>query len=229
MSLRDREAIPLSAAKLTFPIENDEESLHLGSFINVLALGCINNEQFQKNKYFLIPFSHYEAFFVLCAKMIKCFASKQQNSSKILEKPFMLNNAVHMFYLNYNFETSLLSFIRYETELKEKIHFNVVFTIENFCQFLKAFKLSILPSLNLSFEQNLFFNYIIKKNIKLDSIKDNPISIMKVVTSFLENYTFKITRNLYLIEIFDFYVDKLDFIQKLDDLLHALNSNELSQ
>lgn len=231
--------ISCKEAKLILPLKHELSDLFMCSFSSIIAFGCINNTEFVNHNYFSIPYNKFDAFFQICVQIIQFFSTSsnlkeienapdfEKLSQTIVEKcvfksfSCISNNAI---YLRLNHEQRKVSFVKYNDTNKNHILFIVHFDIETFCSFLLAFKIAIIPSFNLTLEQNLFFNYILRKDINLENLQKNSSNIIQYVLNFLENYPLKSKQNYYFIELFDFYYETLLFITKLDILLKQLST-----
>lgn len=211
--------LSLSSSQLTLPLHHE---VFLSSFFGFISFGLLNNEKYVKHQHFCIPTTRFEDFFLHCVDIIKFFCDLQ-NQLKLLDKHFISDIENQFFFIKYDSEKKLTSFLRYDTIEKDRLLYSLTFNINSFCTFLKAFKASILPSLNLCFEQNLFFHFLLKKNVNFVQIKESPLTILSLMTNFLETYNLKSKNNLYLIEMFEFYYDNLLFVQKLEQLLTQLS------
>lgn len=208
--------LSLSQAHIVLPLR---KAFVLCAFQRLIVFGHVIEESFSLNGYFSVKHEQILDILKLFVKIIKFFS--EVNKTKHIEDFIFEENESNIFKVTLNIESRKVYFLLFAKPNILKSTFEIEFDIGFFLNFLNAFKIAIIPSFNLSFEQNLFFHFMLKKGIPFEDLKHNPFEIINIVNTFLTTFKIEKKANLYLIESFDYYIDFLNFITKIDVLLTA--------
>lgn len=197
-------------AHLTLPICS-KERIFMSSFDGFLAFGILSDEKYEPEHFFTLYFENYCCFAKECIDIIKFYSKGQQ------DKPDIVKQISKEFSIR--LKPSNLTIDIYNTSSNL---WNLSFNIFQFTQFMKSFKVIILSTLVLTFEQRLFLHYLLKKENDFERLKNNPHEIISIVSTFTKEYCLKNNSNMYIIEIFEYHFDLLLYLHRFTLLLLSL-------
>lgn len=212
--------LSLERAKLSFLLKNKENTnFSFSAFEGFLVIGKTNHLWFLKGKSVKISFSEYNSFNNQIVSMIQFLGSKKNKKYENTEIKICEN-----FYWIKKIQKEGQEIVK-SIELKVLDCSIILDKFDYFFHFLKAFRILIIPSLNLSLNQSNFL-------LSLSALKKADLINLKQNSSQLQEYIVEIKRkgylpiNEYFSEIFHFYFEYLLIIESLSNLDNTL-SNEV--
>lgn len=207
----EHDKLLLEKANLALPLFF-EKSIFMASFDGFIVFGKTNQKSFQTNEYFQIYYENFSTLAKECISIIAFFSKGCET------KPDLIRQINQNVSIKYKFSDLCFEFML----LKDEFTYNLTFDIFQFSQFIQSFKVLLLSSLILTYEQSLFLHYVLKKDLDFDNINKKPHLIISLSLAFITELNLKLDVNFYLIEIFEYHYDLLKYIKNFSSLIEKI-------
>lgn len=198
---------------LTLILENtkSEKSLSLCSFYGYVTIGELDNSESLQ-----ISINQTPTFFKHCVKIIKFFSTNSFEEKKTVDL-FKFAEYNIIYELNQNNNEKYVSFIKRKHNENSFCLFEL--KMLNFGKLLKAFELSFLSTLNLSLEEKLIIENLLKENEDIfKTFKNDRIQLYSKILSYIKVFNLNEKNVSCVAEIFLFYFDIFEVLLKLKSL-----------
>lgn len=210
--------LSLERAKLSLLLKNNKkENVSFSSFEGFLSLGKTNHIWFLKKKCIKIPFTEYENLNKHLVFMLHFIVSKQKRK--------LANTQIEIFE-NFSWTKKI------EENNNETIRtiwlkifdYDIILSESDLLSFIKAFRLLIIPSLNLTLNQANFLQSVtLKTKAQIEEMKNNNEMLVLFIVELKRKAYLPI--NEFFHEIFQYYYDYLLLIESLKKLEEMIETN----